>query len=328
MRFLILGAGGIGCYYGARLIQAGHDCVFVARGEHLNAMQRVGLEVRHPDFNFQAPVIATDIETLLEQYAATQFDLILLTLKAGATDSIIAQLREWLGASDTPVLSLQNGVDNEPIIAASLGDARTFGGLAVRIGGHILEPGIIEATGPAQVIFGPWPNSERTPSSLPLAHSIESCFNAASIPTQLSADIRRELWRKLLINNGVNPLSALTGLDTRRLTADPALGGSVYRMMQETAAVAAADEVELTPTDVEEMFNLISQFDAIKTSMLVDREKGRALELDGISGAVLRRSRQLNIDTPITALVHRLLEIEVGVPSFFTSEILDKTDDT
>ncbi|GGC01190.1 2-dehydropantoate 2-reductase [Marinobacterium zhoushanense] len=324
MRFLILGAGGIGCFYGARLIQAGHDCVFVARGEHLHAMRQNGLQIRHPNFSFHAPVLATDIQSLPREHSPEQFDLILLTLKAGATCSVLAQLKEWLATSDTPILSLQNGVDNEPSIAKMLGDRRTFGGLAVRIGGHILEPGIIEATGPAQVIFGPWPNSKQTATSLPLARSIETCFNAAAIPTQLSSDIRRELWRKLLINNGVNPLSALTGLDTRRLTSDPTLGNSVYRMMQETASVATADDVELSITDVQEMFTLISQFDAIKTSMLVDREKGRALELDGISGAVLRRGQQLNIDTPITALVHRLLELGVGTPDLFTPETLDE----
>lgn len=319
MRFLILGAGGIGCYYGARLLSAGHDCVFVARGAHLAALRHNGLELRHPQFSFIAPIAAIDIEQLLARESADNFDLILLTLKAGATESLLAQLGDWLQGADTPLLSLQNGVDNEPLIADSIGNERTLGGLAVRIGGHILEPGIIEATGPAQVVFGPWPNREQSRIDQSLIDQIENSFNAAAIPTQLSTDIRHELWRKLLINNGVNPLSALTGLDTRSLTSDPAYGACVYRMMQETAAVSRADGVNLSEQDVDEMFTLISQFDAIKTSMLVDREKGRPLELDGISGAVLRRAARLNSEVPTTSLVHRLLEQGVGAPRFFTT---------
>lgn len=323
MRFLILGAGGIGCYYGARLLASGHQCLFVARGEHLEAMKNRGLSLRHPEFDFHGPVAAMDMEQLLREERIESFDLILLTLKANATGSLIEQLNSWLQGGRTPILSLQNGVDNEPLIAASIGDERTFGGLAVRIGGHILEPGVIEAKGPAQVIFGPWPNSAQTDSTLSLAKEIEQLFNAAGIPTQFSDDIRRELWRKLLINNGVNPLSAITGMDTRTLTSDPVLGKFVYRMMQETAAVAIADEVALTAVDVDEMFALISQFDAIKTSMLVDREKGRALELDGICGAVLRRAARMNIDAPTTELVHRLLQLNVGAEHLFIPNIQD-----
>ncbi|KEA65714.1 2-dehydropantoate 2-reductase [Marinobacterium lacunae] len=328
MRFLIVGAGGIGCYYGAKLLKAGHDCTFVARGPHLEAMRKSGLHVVHTDFEFLAPVDVTDLSSLINDRMASEFDLIMLTLKSGATDGILTQLDTWLSHANTPILSLQNGVDNESRIAQSVGNCRTFGGLAVRIGGHIQRPGIIEATGPAQIIFGPWPNSKMTPDSQSFAQILESCFEQAGIPTHVSDDIRRELWRKLLINNGVNPLSALTGLDTRSLTSDPALGNSVYSMMQETACAARADDVELTQADIDEMFTLISQFDAIKTSMLVDREKGRPLELDSISGAVIRRCVQLQLNAPITSLVTRLLEMDVASPSLYNLNGQNADDDT
>lgn len=308
MHCLIIGAGGIGGYYGARLLDAGHAVTFVARGDHLAALQRQGLQVSHEDLQFQAPVTALSLPALLAAHHCAEFDLILVTLKSGATADWLHSCADWLRQADTPVLSLQNGVDNEALIADCLGAARTLGGLAVRIGGHIIAPGQIEARGPAQVVMGRWPCAEADDPALTM---LADAFNGAGIPTRISSDIRRELWKKLLINNGVNPLSALTGLDTRRLTADPVLGRTVHALMQETARAARADGVELAPADVDEMFELISRFDAIKTSMLVDREKGRPLELDEISGAVIRRCRQLGEPAPNTELVQRLLQLEI-----------------
>ncbi len=312
MRFLMIGAGGIGAYYAARLLEAGHDVTLTARGTHLAALQQNGLKVVHPEFSFQGAVDALDHQHLQQQYQADQFDLIIITLKAGATQSILTELKDWLATADCPVLSLQNGVDNEPQIAADLGNDRTVGGLAVRIGGHIIEPGVIEAKGPAQVVMGAWPNAKATATSNGFLQSLTETFNAAQIPTTLSDDIQYQLWRKLLINNGVNPLSALTWLDTQKLTHHPAYGKAVYRMMEETALAAKADGVALSKTDVDEMFELISTFDAIKTSMLVDREKGRPLELDDICGAVLRRCDAQGEAAPTTELVQALLEQELG----------------
>ena len=132
-------------------------------------------------------------------------------------------------------------------------------------------------------------------------------FNEAGIPTQVTDNIQLELWRKLVINNGVNPLSALTGLDTRTLSHDPGLSKIVYGLMYEATQAAAADGVELTEKDCQGTFELIRQFDAIKTSMLVDMEHGRPLEVEEICGAVLKRSQVLNKEAPYTYTIYQLL---------------------
>ncbi len=307
MRFLIVGAGGIGAYYGARLLAAGNEVVFVARGEHLEAISHSGLKVVHPEFHFERRVEATDQERLAVSRRAADFDLVILTVKAGATPEVMGCLQPWLAEASTPVLSLQNGVDNELVIESHVGRQRTLGGLAVRIGGHIVRPGVIEATGVAQVVMGAWRGASDNPSGQHWLQGVADRFNRASIPTTLSEEIHKELWRKLLINNGVNPLSALTGLDTRRLTADPVLTRTVYRLMEETARAARADGVILTPSDIDEMYRLICRFDAIKTSMLVDLEKGRPLELDAISGVVAERCRRLGEEASATELIQALL---------------------
>lgn len=310
-RIAIIGAGGIGCYYGARLQQQGHKVWFVARGEHLHALQADGLNLSHPDFSFHGTVDACSLDDLLAQQRPADLDALLVCVKATATQAIAASLHNWFERSGqkTPVISLQNGIDNEPQLAAALGGDCVIGGLAVRIGGHIIRPGVVEATGVAQIILGAWPHAgstadQRFGTALP---PLVGALNQAGIPTQQVSNIRRELWRKLLINNGVNPLSALTGLDTHTLSNHPQFGPIVHQLMLEAAQVARADDEPLTPEDADEMYELIRTFDPIKTSMLVDLEKGRQLEVDAISGAVIRRAQQLGIAVPHTATVHALL---------------------
>lgn len=228
-------------------------------------------------------------------------------MKSQDTASWLDSNSVWLAAGATPVLSLQNGVENEAVLSKLLGVNRVVGGLAVRIGAHIVSPGFVEAQGLCQIVLGAWPNAVVNEGLQGIVKRLADTFNASGIPTRATVDIRHELWKKLLVNNGVNPLSALTRKDTGFLTKQPHYRQVVYAAMQEVAAVASADDVVLSQSDVDEMFKLICEFDPIKTSMLVDLEKGRPLELDAISGSVLRRAERLGIDTPVTALIHSLL---------------------
>lgn len=312
MRFIILGAGGIGSYYGTRLLQAGEDVIFIARGPHLAVLQERGLSVQHPHFVYQGKVHAYDLSTFVREVSPSDLDVAILCTKANATPMLADAMHSWLRGAGTEFvcLSLQNGVDNETLLAERLGQGCIIGGLAVRIGAHIVRPGSVEAVGPAQVILGEWPEGgpgDASPASRMIPRLL-STFNRAGIPTESTKDIRRELWRKLVINNGVNPLSALTRLDTRTLIGHPEFGRVVYSLMQEAARAGRADGVRLGKRDIDEMFALIRDFDSIKTSMLVDREKHRPLELEAICGAVRVRSRRLGIEAPYTEMVYALLK--------------------
>jgi len=308
LRFLMIGAGGIGGYYAARLLGAGHQVVLTARSDHLEALRENGLTVHYEGRELFHRPDTYDHQQLVNQYKPDDFDVIVISLKATATASVVEELGAWLNQGRVPVLSLQNGVDNEPLLAEAIGADRVIGGLAVRIGGHVARPGVIEAEGVAQIVMGVWPKvSARSDTQSPILEILAAAFNDAGIPTTLSDNIRYELWRKLIINNGVNPLSALTGLDTRSLTHHPEFSKIVYGMMAETIEASKSDGVNLGKKDLDEMFELISNFNAIKTSMLVDKEKGRPLELDSIAGAVLRRCERLGVDAPYTATVSALL---------------------
>lgn len=307
MKFLMVGAGGIGGYYAARLAQAGHEVVLTARGEHLDALKNHGLLVNYQGERSCHHLVACSHSELVETFAADHFDLVVLAIKSTATAVVMAELASWLTAGTVTVLSLQNGVDNEPRIADTVGSSRVIGGLAVRIGGHIGAPGEVFVEGVAQIIMGAWPEPAPEDPRGEFLVRLHTAFNDAGIPTTLTDDIRYQLWRKLVINNGVNPLSALTGLDTGSLTRHPQFGTVVYGMMAETVAASKADGVPLGRKDLDEMFELICSFNPIKTSMLVDREKGRPLELDSIAGAVMARCDRLGIDAPYTRLVLALL---------------------
>jgi 2-dehydropantoate 2-reductase len=307
MHFVIIGAGGIGGYYGARLQAHGQPVTFVARGSHLQALQTRGLRVNHPEWQFDAAVRARSLEQLFQSSSLSEADLIILCTKATETETIAGRLADRLGDLSAPVLSLQNGVDNEEVLAKYLGVERVLGGLAVRIGSHLNAPGIIDAVGPAQVIMGQWPTAAASSSSAELLEQLDAVFNQAGIPAKVTDNIQLELWRKLVINNGVNPLSALTRLDTGTLMHDRGHSQIVYGLMAEATAAAAADGVHLSETDCKEMFELIRHFDSIKTSMLVDFEHNRPLELEEICGAVLSRSVRLQREAPYTFTIYQLL---------------------
>lgn len=309
MHFVIIGSGGIGGYYGARLQASTQKVTFIARGAHLQALQSRGLRIDHPEWQFNAPVTAYSLEQFFQNCSPAAVDLLILGVKAIDTEAIAAQLADWLGEFPTPVLSLQNGVDNEAVLARHLGTERVWGGLAVRISSHLTAPGVITAVGPAQVVMGQWPVADEISGSAERLARLDTVFNQAGIPSRVTTNIRLELWRKLIINNGVNPLSALTRRDTGTLLGDPGLARIVYGLMAEATAAAAADEVLLTEADCREMFELIRNFDPIKTSMLVDFEHHRPLELEEICGAVLSRSRQLQREAPYTFTIYQLLRL-------------------
>ncbi len=319
MKFAVIGAGGIGCYYAARLIQSGHDVTLVARGAHLQAMQARGLEIKHAELVFKQSVNAMSLDGWFKETDPDQLDVIIVCLKGMQTKAFSEQLEAWLKRfpkADTPfVLSLQNGVDNEQQLNSILPKGSVLGGIARRIGAHIVQPGVVESIGPAQVILGLWPNDPANDVAISeKIKLIADCFNAAKIPTEVSADINKELWRKLIINNGVNPLCALLEMETGEATPREDLKPLIRGAMKEAVLAAKANGVELTSDDLEEMLELISTFDSIKPSMLVDREKQRPLEIEEICGVVIRGCEKMGEDAPYNRTISTLLRIAIENP--------------
>ena len=306
-RVAVIGVGGIGAWYVARLAEAGAPVLAVARGEHLRALRAGGLRVDHPARPFRGAVDAVDLETLCGQDPAA-FGAVILLTKATATGDVATRLAGWLEGAPATVLSLQNGVDNEAVLEAALGRGRVLGGYSVRLGGHVVAPGHVACVGECLTCIGAWPDdASAPPATVTGARELAGRLHAAGIATEVFDDIRREMWRKLVLNAGVNPLSALLGWDTRRLSHDPMVAPLVRAIMDETVRAGRADGVAVTGEDAQAMFDLIRDFPAIRTSMLVDVDRGREPEVDAICGAVLRRAAAQGGEAPVLDTVSRLL---------------------
>jgi 2-dehydropantoate 2-reductase len=305
MKLAIIGAGGIGGYFGAALANAGHEVTFVARGAHLKAMQEHGLHVSHPSLSFHQAVHATDVQGLCNEDASAYDGLILLA-KSMETQPIAHALQGWFAtATRTPfVVSLQNGVENETVLCQALGSQHVIGGLTVKLSAHIVSPGVVEALGDAQIVIGPM---EKTAKARAFVEALDVAFTQAGVRVEKTEEIQKELWKKLLINNGVNALCALLEVKTGTITHHPNLSQLVLGLMQETAQAARALHVNLTGEDVEAMFHLIKTFESIKPSMLVDVEQGRSVELEEICGVVIRTLEAAGKDAPYTKSIAYLL---------------------
>lgn len=298
MNILIVGCGAIGGFYASRLQKCCTSITVTARGQHLEAIQQNGLKVTHDGEESLSFVNALNHQELTNDFQSKQFDLVMICLKANQLSMVLKELETWLKLSECPILSLQNGVDSEATLAHTLGQDRVWGGMAIKIGGEVVRPGEIVSTGMAKITYGPWPAVKSGQQMSYQLTNFAKYLALADIPFELTSDIRLELWKKLIINNGVNPLSAITGLNTFELTHNPSYVAMIQNAMQETVLAARYDGVELTQQDVDTLFDLIKNFSSIKTSMLIDKEKGRELELDAIVGAVIKRCQKQGIPAP------------------------------
>ncbi|CAM3443916.1 ketopantoate reductase family protein [Arcobacter aquimarinus] len=306
MRFLILGAGGIGSYFGARLIDAGHDVIFVARGKQLEALQQKKLKLQHPEFSFFKRVVSYNIDEI-KKIQLQNFDAVLIATKSTSTLSLANDLKEWFAnKKQIPyIISLQNGVDNEEILSTHLDKTHIIAGLTRKIGAHIVSPAVITATGTAETILGA---IEPTKSNESFLNELKEVFNDAKIPTQISENINVELWKKLIINNGVNAICALLKEKTGEIMHHEKLSKIVYGLMSETAIAALNKGINISKNEIDDMFDLITNFDSIKPSMLVDVENNRELELDEICTVVIKNCEAQGLDAPYTRTISTILE--------------------
>jgi 2-dehydropantoate 2-reductase len=267
-------------------------------------MQKNGLHVKHPSFEFFQDVDVCDMEELAKK-DAKEFDAVIILVKAMYTSEVGLFLKQWCKDSYPYIISLQNGVENEEELSLHVNPKKLIGGLSVKIGAHIVAPGVVEAVGESRTILGAWEENEEAKEFL---DSFKKLLETAEFPVLISEDIRLELWKKLIINNGVNAICALLERKTGEVVHDKKLSQIVLGLMRETANAARGVGVHVSTEDVEAMFDVIKGFDSIKPSMLVDRENGRVMELEEICGVVIRECEKQGLDAPYTKTISYLLE--------------------
>lgn len=298
MNVMMVGAGSVGGFFGARLVKAGVPCAFLLRPKTLAAVRQKGLSVHGADESFTVHPVASDNPRDLPEA-----DLLILSVKRYDLDEALNQLRPVLSGKTT-LLTLQNGVDTETRIQELVPHVPVVGGVAY-IYSRTAEPGVIEHYKKGAVAVGTWSSSP--PLGLSLS-SIKALFNKADIPCQVVEDIRLTKWEKMCWNVAFNPLTVLLNDRVAKALSHPEMRAMIKLIVEEAVAVARADGVTLAPDIADKVIQWSQEIRDIHTSMFDDWKAGRRTEIDFLNGYIVRRGSMLGIPTPVNEAVCALVK--------------------
>ena len=307
MRITIMGTGGVGGYFGARLAHAGADVNFVARGRQLQALREHGLRIESPLGDLHLPQVhATDDPSTLGTA-----DLVLFGVKLWDTEAAAAQIRPIVGAH-TAVVSLQNSVVKDDLLRAVLGDAAVVGG-ACYIAATIAEPGLIRHTGTMQKIAVGEFDGQRSER---LERFAAAC-TAAGIDHEISADIQRTIWEKFVFLVALSGVTTTARVPIGRIRNEPRTRAFWRDVMLEVAAVARAEGVPLAEDFVDKRIAFADTLpETMTSSMHHDLDRGNRLEVPWLAGDVAARGLRLGVPTPCNRAIADLLAVHaMGAPT-------------
>jgi 2-dehydropantoate 2-reductase len=316
VRFAVLGAGAIGAYVGAALARGGNDVTLIARGEHLRAMQNVGLRVLSPRGDFHVhPVATNDLDAIGDA------DVVFVGLKAYGLPELAAEVGPRLGP-EAAVIAGQNGVpwwyfyaDRSPlqgtvlesldpggVIGRSIDPKRVIG-CVVYCSTEIVAPGVVRHIEGTRFAIG-----EPDGTLSERCRRISEAFVAGGLKCPVESNIREQMWLKLVGNVAFNPVTAITGATLGELGTLPEMIDLLRAILEECAAVAAMLGIEM-PVSIERRLEAGIAVGGHKTSMLQDLEAGKPLEIDCLTGAVGEIATLVGVDVPHTRAVHACIKM-------------------
>jgi 2-dehydropantoate 2-reductase len=307
MRIAIVGAGAVGGYFGARLARAGQDVAVVARGAHLEAIRRDGLQVKSPALGD----IVARVTASADPGDIGPVDLVVFAVKTYDNPSALPLLAPLVGPG-TAVLTLQNGIDSAREVAAAVGEARVLGGTTY-VATAVTAPGVIMQTGTHRsIIFGEAFGGRQVIS--PRVAAIADVLRPADIQVTPVPDARVDKFVYLA------PFAGFTGgarLPIGPIWQRPHVREMFYAAAREVAAIAAAEGVTISADRFE---TLAAYMDGIppatRSSLLIDLEGGRRIEVEALHGAALRRAAAHGIPTPVLATLYAVLTAwDAGPPA-------------
>jgi len=302
MRIAIVGAGGVGGYFGGRLAEAGADVTFLARGAHLDALRTRGLRIVSPKGDVHLPRVqaagsAADIGPV---------DIVLFAVKLYDTATALAALPPLIG-SDTAVVPLQNGVDSVATLLEAVGREHTAGGTCY-VSAVISEPGVIKHTAMDHLIFG-----ELDRARSPRLRALEEACRPAKFQSTLSGDITLDIWSKFVRLSVMSGMTAVTRSPLGVIHKDPELWAMLQTAVREAMAVAHAKGIAVAASTVEDVAKAYAALPPqTKSSMLEDLERGRRLELPWLSGAVVRIGKEVGVPTQTHGFITAVLQPHVN----------------
>jgi len=300
VRVAVFGAGGVGVFYGARLQESGEEVVFLARGAHLEALRPRGLSLRTADGESQLAVTAVSGPS-----SVGPVDLVLFCVKSYDVASAARSL-EPLMEPETVVLTLQNGLDHAELISSAVGPCRTLVGSVQALAVEITAPGVVEHSGgEGKIVFG---EPEGGPSER--VRPLSGVLSRAGIPHEVSGEMQRVLWEKFLFIAGVGSVTALAHAPIGVLLEYPEGRALLAASCEEIVAVARAAGVHLDADAVDRVLHFAGAFSADwRASMARDLEAGRRLEIEALSGTVVRRAVQHDLPAPVHRIISACLSL-------------------
>lgn len=300
MKIVMMGSGGVGGYFGARLAAGGADVHFVARGAHLEAMRAQGLTIE----GGPAPLHLPKVNATSDPASIGIADYVLIGVKLWDTADAIEQVKPIVGPNTT-VISFQNGVLKDRYLIDAFGAPRIMGGVGY-VATTIDRPGVIRQTGPMQrLLFGELSGGTSARGQLLL----DSCLKGG-IAAQLSTDIRREIWQKYVFLVGLSGTTTTIRKPIGPIRANPQTRAFLLDVMREVVAVARGQGVDL-PADYAEQRLVLADDVAydMTSSMYHDLERGNSLEVRWLSGGVVELGAAVNVPTPLNRAIADILAL-------------------
>jgi len=298
MKIGIIGSGALGLYYGAMLQRSGQNINFLLRRDY-HALQKTGLQVHSCNGDFHLPQISGSLSA--QEIGAV--DLVIVGLKTISNHHLIDLVRPLLGP-ETAILTLQNGLGNEDLLAEAFGAERVLGGVAFLCSNRG-EPGTVYHLGEGKIILGEF-NSGLSQRSCDLAAMLQ----AAGVPCTAVSDLRRARWEKLVWNIPFNGLCALLEEDVTNLLNHSQSKELVRNLMLEVITGANAQGLEELIDGSgfsQRLISFTENMDHYQPSMLIDRIEGRLLELEAIYAIPLQQAKAVGVNMPRVEMLHILL---------------------
>lgn len=299
MRVAVMGAGGMGGFFGGLLAKAGEDVTFIARGSHLETIRNSGLQVR----SILAGDFQVDAQVTDDPSTIGLVDFVLFCVKMYDTVQAAEQIRPLIGA-DTLVASTQNGVDGEAIISDVIGQDHVLGATAT-VSSIIVDPGVVDQRGgPGLLKLG-----ELSGADTPRVRQLVERLQDSGLNAQLAPDIPVEIWQKFAFICGLSGVTALTRLPIGGVLSTPSTRQVLVDTMSEVVSVAAKSGVTLPAGTIQGAIDFLDSVEpSVRGSMAYDLEAGKRLELGSLNGKVVELGREHGVPTPVNSVITSALE--------------------
>lgn len=298
-KIIVMGAGAVGAYFGGCLASSdSNDMFFIARGAHLKAIQKNGIQVKSVYGDFNQRVEASDS---LDGYRDTA-DIILFTVKSYDTKEAMELIRPKIG-ENTQILTIQNGLENFDKLEESFGADRVIQGIC-RIGAMVESPGVIRHSSMGSIIIG-----EYDGTTTERVKFVKHLFDQVNVDCRITDNIKKEVWTKFIWNSVFNMLTAAAGVTTDKIFEKEPSKKLSFEIFREISLVASEYGIDFTENDYNKMATEVQKLGAFKTSTYQDRVNGKRLEYKAFTGVILRMGKEKGLHLPYNEALYGLISL-------------------